>query len=47
MITPEGRTEQDRELQLQLPPEGFTLVIDPDAWNIRGRDDWGQSAERT
>jgi hypothetical protein len=44
MSTPEGRTQQDRDLQLQLPLEPFTLVIEPDAWNIRERDDWGQSA---
>jgi hypothetical protein len=44
MSTPEGRTQQDRDLQLQLPLEPFTLVIELDAWNIRERDDWGQSA---
>jgi hypothetical protein len=27
-----------------LPLEPFTLVIELDAWNIRERDDWGQSA---
>jgi len=44
MSTPEGRTQQDKDLQLQLPLEPFTLVIELDAWNIRERDDWGQSA---
>jgi hypothetical protein len=44
MSTPEGRFQQDRDLQLQLPLEPFTLVIELDAWNIRERDDWGQSA---
>ncbi len=43
MSTPEGRGQQDRDLQLQLPLEAFTLVIELDAWNIRERDDWGQS----
>ena len=31
---------------LPLPPEAFTLVIELDAWNIRERDDWGQSAQK-
>jgi hypothetical protein len=33
-------------LQQMLPgsEEAFTLVIELDAWNIRERDDWGQSA---
>jgi len=45
MSTPEGRHQQDRDLQLQLPLEPFTLVIELDAWNIRERDEhWGQSA---
>jgi len=46
MSTPEGRTQPDRDLQLQLPLEPFTLGIELDAWNIRERDDWGQSAAR-
>ena len=25
------------------PPQPFTLIIEIDAWNIRERDDWGQS----
>jgi hypothetical protein len=25
------------------PPQPFTLVIEIDAWNIRERDDWGQT----
>ena len=45
MSTPEGRLQQDRDLQLQLPLDPFTLVIELDAWNIRERDEhWGQSA---
>jgi hypothetical protein len=43
MSTPEGRAQQERDLQLQLPLEPFTLVIELDAWNIRERDQWGQS----
>jgi hypothetical protein len=43
MSRPEGRAQQDRELQLKLPLEPFTLVIELDAWNIRERDDWGHS----
>jgi hypothetical protein len=46
MATPEGRAQQVRELQLELPLEPFTLVIELDAWNVRERDDWGQSAQR-
>ena len=45
MSTPAGRHQQDRDLQLQLPLDPFTLVIKLDAWNIRQRDEhWGQSA---
>jgi hypothetical protein len=29
---------------LALPEQGFTLVIELDAWNIRERDEWGQSS---
>jgi hypothetical protein len=29
---------------LLLPEQAFTLVIELDAWNIRERDEWGQSA---
>jgi hypothetical protein len=43
---PEGRAQQDRDLQLQLALAPFTLVIELDAWNIRERDDWGKSAEK-
>lgn len=43
MSQPEGRLQQDRDLQARLPLEPFTLVIELDAWNIRERDDWGQS----
>jgi hypothetical protein len=43
MSQPEGRAQQDVDLQLKLPLEPFTLVIELDAWNIRERDDWGKS----
>jgi hypothetical protein len=43
MSQPEGRAQQDQDLQLKLPLDPFTLVIELDAWNIRERDDWGQS----
>jgi len=43
MSQPEGRVQQDKDLQLALEP--FTLVIELDAWNIRERDDWGQSRD--
>lgn len=46
MRQPEGRSHQVRDLQLKLPLEPFTLVIQMDAWNIRERDDWGQSAAK-
>jgi hypothetical protein len=38
MSQPQGRVQQDRDLQLQLPLEPFTLVIELDAWNIRERE---------
>ena len=34
------------EQVLPLPDQPFTLVIELDAWNIRERDDWGQSDQR-
>lgn len=37
---------QGREQRLPLPAAPFTLVIELDAWNIRERDDWGQSTAR-
>ena len=43
MSQPEGRAQQDNDLQLKLALEPFTLVIELDAWNIRERDHWGQS----
>lgn len=46
MSQPEGRLQQDTDLQLQLALQPFTLVIELDAWNIRERDDWGQSASK-
>jgi hypothetical protein len=36
MSRPEGRTQQDHDLQLKLAWEPFTLVVELDAWNIRG-----------
>jgi hypothetical protein len=35
---------QGGQQMLPLPQEPFTLVIELDAWNIRERDNWGQSA---
>jgi Uncharacterised protein family (UPF0236) len=46
MSQPEGRLQQDRDLQLQLALDPFTLVIELDAWNIRERDDWGHSESK-
>ena len=46
MQTPEGCAQQVPDLQLELPLEPFTLVIELDAWNIRERDQWGESAAR-
>ena len=43
MSRPEGRAQQARDWQPQLALEPFTLIIELDAWNIRERDDWGQS----
>jgi hypothetical protein len=43
MSQPEGRGQQDHDLQLKLALEPFTLVIELDAWNIRECDAWGQS----
>jgi len=40
------RTGQGLQQVLPLPQEPFTLVIELDAWNIRERDDWGQSAQK-
>jgi len=45
MHTAEGRTQQVGALQLELPLEPFTLVIELDAWNVRERTDWGRSAQ--
>jgi hypothetical protein len=45
MSQPEGRVQQDGDLQLKLALDPFTLVIELDAWNIRERDQWGQSGE--
>ena len=40
------RAGQGAEQMLPLPTEPFTLIIELDAWNIRERDDWGQSAQK-
>lgn len=40
------RTAHGTEQMLPLPQEPFTLVIELDAWNIRERDVWGQSAQQ-
>jgi len=40
------RAAQGSQQMLPLPQEPFTLVIELDAWNIRERDDWGQSATK-
>jgi len=40
------RTAHGAQQRLPLPPGPFTLVIELDAWNIRERDDWGQSARK-
>jgi hypothetical protein len=40
------RQTQGVEQVLALPEQPFTLVIELDAWNIRERDDWGQSDQR-
>ena len=40
------RTGQGSQQMLPLPQEPFTLVIELDAWNIRERDDWGQSTPK-
>jgi len=42
MRTAAGTTQQ---LEPGLEQEPFTLVIELDAWNIRERDEWGQSAK--
>jgi hypothetical protein len=40
------RTGEGSQQMLGLPEEPFTLVIELDAWNIRERDDWGQSTRK-
>lgn len=40
------RAAQGVEQMLLRPQEPFTLVIEVDAWNIRERDAWGQSAKK-
>jgi hypothetical protein len=43
MRTAQGAVQQVDPVR---SPEPFTLVIELDAWNIRERDDWGQSREQ-
>jgi hypothetical protein len=38
------RLAEGSKQMLALPEAAFTLVIELDAWNIRERDEWGQSA---
>lgn len=38
-----GRAEFSRETRDPDEPEEFTLVLVPDAWMMRERDDWGRS----
>jgi hypothetical protein len=45
------RTQLDQQAatakpQLELTLEPYQMIIQLDAWNIRERDDWGQSAKR-
>jgi hypothetical protein len=45
------RTQMDQQAatgkhQLELTLEPYQMIIQMDAWNIRERDDWGQSATR-
>ena len=45
MRTAAGSAQQLEQVRPGLEPEPFTLVIELDAWNIRERDEWGQSAK--
>lgn len=40
------RTAEAARQLVALPEQPFTLVIELDAWNIRERDNWGQSAQQ-
>src|SRR5208282_5343577 len=40
------RSAQGAAQVLPLPEHAFTLVVEIDAWNIRERDQWGQSAQQ-
>jgi len=46
MRTAAGAAQQLQPVRPGLEQEPFTLVIELDAWNIRERDQWGQSAKR-
>ncbi len=41
----EGYREACEQAQAQLTERPFTMVIEIDAWNIRERDQWGQTEE--
>jgi len=45
MRTAAGAGQQQERVRAGLEQEPFTLVIELDAWNIRERDQWGQSAK--
>jgi hypothetical protein len=46
MCAGQGTSQKAKELQLELALQAFTLVIELDAWNIRERDEWGQTCKR-
>src|SRR5436190_17919687 len=46
MRTAQGAGQQVDQLELKLGEDLFTLVIELDSWNIRERDEWGQSVQR-
>lgn len=41
--TPEGLRQLAPTLQLELPLEPYQFIIEIDAWNIRERDQWGET----
>ncbi len=45
MSTSTGALQQVQQLRPGVKQEPFTLVIELDAWNIRERDQWGQSSK--
>lgn len=46
MRTPEAGQQYVPELQRVGPHEPFVLIIEMDAWNIRERDEWGETEAR-